>query len=1616
MQIKLWGVRGSIPSPLNSAAIEEKIFQAITHLPPDLDPQDVEGVRAYIRQMPRLQRGTAGGNTTCVEIQSQGETIIIDAGSGLRELGHKLMEGPCGQGKGRLNFIFTHTHWDHVQGFPFFKPAFVPGNKLTFYSLHDVEAALADQQISRYFPLPLAEMKSEMTFKKLELGQPFHIGKTKINTIENAHPGRAYSYRLEDNNSVFVFASDSEYKQLDPASLQPHIEFFHGADALIFDAQYTLRESWQRADWGHSSALIGVDLARAARVKRLILFHHDPTYSDEELQEVLETAVTYQNQESSLPTCEIIIGHEELTLDLSPSGVVDLHYSDSGDTAILVPERIFGLESVQKLVEQLAPIHGDEPEAAPYPKHSIIDLSHVDTLTLAGLKALVDLRQQQPESPIVLVAPSSSVKQLVQLGNYNDYFAIYPTIETAEAAIQAREALNLPGHIVNNRYKIDYSIYRGQLITILKATCLEDNRAVVLKLFDPALRQSTQERLIRQTQQLVDQTHPNIATLYAWEKDGDHNFLVEEFMSNPTLGHLLVAGQPLSAAQTSTIIEGILLALEFAHGRGVIHGGLMPVNIFIKDEQVQVSSFGLGRLEEGRKYLETPLFILSPAHLAPEQILGQPLDARTDLYSLGIIIYRLVTGFWPFNSEGLAATEQEIKEAQLHQAPRPPSELNHEISTFLEHLILKLLDKNPNNRYASARQVLRIWKSLGANADLVSRPQFVPLVGRERAFKDLLGCWEMAKQGHGQINFISGEPGIGKSSLAQIVAYESGASVVLNGRPLGNNFTYQLFSELLRSYFATVPPELFEDDNKDIFSVLSQLVPELGQIFPDLPSPWPLEPEQAQIRLMGSLTKFIQQATSNRPWLLILEDLQWADHSSLELLRYLGRHVSGMSLMIMGLYQDTELDRGHPLSELFRDLTNLQAYHHIALERLTQEGVAQLLGHIWPRPVSANVAQKIYEQTGGNPLYVEEVAKGLLDSGQVLNDTAELVLPDEFILPESVQEVVRQRVSRLSSETQRLLYQAAVLGRTFQFQHLQSMSNLKARHVLELLDAALDRQLLQEVPGEAALRFSHIEIQRVLYNSLGQLRRQNLHRQAGETLEQQADPYQSRIAAELAHHFDRAGELEKAIDYGLQAARQSQQAYANEQALAGYNRVFELLASLELDHPAEVDTQKFLTHKYMGEVLMVFGRYDEALAHFESAWAIFATRNFSELQSRNMADLCRHIADIYQRRNHYARAFEWIDKGLSFIDELEPGEELVRIRHLSGWTHMREGDFQAAKTQFTHALALSQSLALRQAEASSLRHLGTAYWYEERFDAATERWQEALRVCQQIGDRFGTGKVLNNMGLVASEMGNYEAAKNYLEQASSILKETGILWLEFQVNNNLGDTLICLGQFEAARERLEAALTSCHQLGDRHIESMILSNLSVLFWQLGEYETAHTYSKQAISLARALENGRQLAYGLLCLGYVLLDLDKIEAAEAAFEEAVQIRRDLNQPTMIIGALAGLAATKLAFDKPEEAKPEEAFVYVEEILEYISSNPLTGNRDPLRIYLVCYQTLEAINHPQAKEFIYQAHKQLELQASRIISRPLRASFYENVRSNREIIVLVERASQATLASN
>ncbi|GAB4424200.1 MAG: hypothetical protein Kow0031_03070 [Anaerolineae bacterium] len=1449
MKIRIWGARGSIPSPLKPAEVESKLHQAIFGMPA-IDTHNSDAVWGYVRSLPPLVRGTAGGNTTCVEVQAGGEIFIIDAGSGIRELGLELMKGPCGRGQGTLHLLFSHLHWDHVQGFPFFVPAFVPGNRIFIYSLHDAHLALDNQQNPLNFPVSLEHMNATLSFRRVEPGQPFTVGSVSINTLENAHPGKSYSFRFEDDHNVFVHSSDSEYKQLDDATLQPFVDFFRDADALIFDAQYTLDDVWHhKVDWGHSSAMIGVDLAQAAGVKKLLLFHHDPTYSDNQLLTIQEAAVAYQAQNSARNHCEIVVAHEGLTLDLTPPGTVNLAMADEGRAAILRPTRIFDELGVDQLSQQLARLQQQET-----PSKSIIDLSNVERLTTSSLKALVTLGQSRPGEPIVLAAPSPAVRQVIELGGFADQFVIYPSVQAALTAIKIREALNLPGNLIKGRYQIEARLGASYLGTTLQAIDTSTNLPVVVKILNPALPQATVSLFARQVAKLGQVIHHTIARVIDWGYVDDNYFVVEEYLAGQTLADLLTQHASLPFEQIFDIALNLNLTLEQCHAHGIIHGNLKPANIFLSPDGIRIGGFGQGRLIEGRNLLAAVSVPLDPTYLAPEQILGQPMDARVDMYAMGVILYYLLAGRPPF-----AGSAHEIMQAHLHQTPGSPKDINPTISLALEHLCLKLLAKNPNERYASARQVRLITDSTRNSLQL--HPSEA-MVGQEALLAQMEETWGAARGGVGQMVFVSGESGIGKTRLVQHAAGRCAPPVLLQGScsELNGSPAYHPFAELLQAYLATVPPEFYDDEIRLLLANFIRIVPQIKQILPDLTEPPPLDPKLEQLRLMTSLTQFIKLATQNRPWFIILENLQWADQSSLELLRYLCYHLPAIPLMIVATYRSTEVSPNHPLSKTIDFISSGPTCQLLPLNRLNMQEVAQLLTNLLQQPIPDHFSQTIFQHTNGNPFYVEETIRSLVKDGTVTqrDNIWQFPVVDTIMLPASMREAVWRRIDRLTPNTQDFLHQAAVLGHKFRFDDIVALTGLSKWEAMEYLSLALEEKLVREDRGAQTFVFGHTEIQNVLYTNLNDLRRQMLHRQAGEILERRSSDEAGPPIEELARHFEAAGETQRALRYCFMAAQQAQAAYANDAALLWYTRAVRQLS--QPDAAADNPDLPLTIYEALADLLTLMGRFDDALAKYDLAREELEVMRPNSPSPQQLMGIYQKIAEVHKKKGEFDAAHDYLKHGLALQPDNLPTVEAA-FSYLDGAVlFLRQGNSSQALEWCELGLELASQVKSRdgqQAIGRAYYVLGNVYSQLGQLSQAARFCRQSVDIYQQLGDVFKQSTALLNLGVVYYELGKWHKASEAYSQSLEIKKKIGDVYGQGQVSNNLGNLQMERGDWDLAAELFEQSLAIWQKIGAIGQEANTLSNYAQLYiYREENLEQARLYLERSQALfieARSVE-------------------------------------------------------------------------------------------------------------------------------------------------------------------
>jgi phosphoribosyl 1,2-cyclic phosphodiesterase len=291
MRIRFWGVRGSLPAPQLPSQIKSKISAILERLTPE-DIASPESRERFLSGLPPWLFGTVGGNSPCVTVRldNQEDLLVFDAGSGIRELGISMgKEKPKPQ---QYHIFFSHFHWDHLQGLPFFNPAYDPSVSVDFYSPKpNLEATLQGQMTSPYFPVHMEAMGSTKVFHTLT--EPVQIKGATISYKKMNHPGDSYSYKVYDGRFGFIYATDTELSASDFIKNEENTAYFANADLIVIDSQYTLGEAIEKYNWGHSAFSLAVDFAANWGIRHMVLFHHDPTYDDRKLFNILQSARWY---------------------------------------------------------------------------------------------------------------------------------------------------------------------------------------------------------------------------------------------------------------------------------------------------------------------------------------------------------------------------------------------------------------------------------------------------------------------------------------------------------------------------------------------------------------------------------------------------------------------------------------------------------------------------------------------------------------------------------------------------------------------------------------------------------------------------------------------------------------------------------------------------------------------------------------------------------------------------------------------------------------------------------------------------------------------------------------------------------------------------------------------------------------------------------------------------------------------------------------------------------------------------------------------------------------------------------------------------------------------------
>jgi len=1063
-------------------------------------------------------------------------------------------------------------------------------------------------------------------------------------------------------------------------------------------------------------------------------------------------------------------------------------------------------------------------------------------------------------------------------------------------------------HLQNGRYAILKKLGEGGKGVVYKARDTVLNRVVAIKMLKSALlSEDAYPRFLREAQAIAKLNHPNIVSIYDIGKENEKQFFVLEFVDGMSLRDLLRT-YPEGKCDVQTVLRmgiDVCNALQYAHSQGVLHRDVKPENILITDEgTAKLMDFGLAKMLGQPGITQEGMIVGTVAYVAPEIALGKDADHRSDLYSFGAVLYETVTGRPPFPGEDPV----KVIFSHIHDYPVSPSRLNPRVPQALAECIMKLLEKEPGKRYQTATDLLRVLRDVAEGflrealvpshkpsvvvpAPRPSAAREIQLINRVEEMGLLREAVDRGVRGEGGLVFLYGEAGIGKTRLTrELGAYARlrGMQVLYGRCPalfrMDGVPPYVLWSEVIKDYLQACTPEQLYKVIGYYPSEVCKLVPEIRQKLGTVPKSLPISPEHERDRLFEAVSQFITNISKEAPLLVVLDDLQWTDQSSLLLLHYLARGVYRESLLLLGAYRDTDVDERHPLSPVLTELNRERLVQSAQLKRMSFDDASEMIKRILEQDdVPREFCELVYEKTRGNPFFVEEVIKSLKEEEVIYREENKWKIKEvsKIEFPRTIKGVIKARIGRLDDECQNVLTMASFVGKDFTFETLSGVTGVEEDKLLETLEKILKTGLFKHkvIRGEDVCSFADIIVRDVVYEEVSPFRRKRLHNVVGCALEKVYTKKIDEHFGELALHFLESGNKEKALDYFLKAGEKAAKVYANSEAVSYLQSALNLLEQKEGELP-----EKGRVLESLGDTKKLIGEYEDCMKYWNEALLLW-----TKLQEKGKtATLHRKMANVlWDKMGDAEKAKEHHDACSRILETKPESVENARLCHDMAYMYWRNGDLVKALASAEKALMLAEKLNALEVVADACLDLAVVFVFSGDFKKCREYANRALKtaldndyleIAVLAYDRVG--------GFLPSE--EYEKRLECFEKGLSLARKIGDISRQSWFLQDLAWEYCSRGELNKAVSLEEEALTLNKKVGSTAYIPFVLGDLGLIYQRLGEWDKSRQYYDEATVMSRKLTDylpkaGSHWLYGLL-------HFDKEEYIEAreSLEEAIRM--------------------------------------------------------------------------------------------------------------------------------
>jgi len=780
-------------------------------------------------------------------------------------------------------------------------------------------------------------------------------------------------------------------------------------------------------------------------------------------------------------------------------------------------------------------------------------------------------------------------------------------------------------------------------------------------------------------------------------------------------------------------------------------------------------------------------------------------------------------------------------------------------------------------------------------------------INRKKELESLEQILEKVKKGKCFTVFLSGRAGTGKTTLAtefERKVNEDGNFEFLRGKAYnGTSDPYLPFKRAFENFMK-------KDEDVSLSSIFNR-DSQINDIIKEKKS---LDVERHSI--FFDFTNEVRKLANINPLIIFLDDLQWADEATLQLLNYMADELSQSPVLFLGAYRPEEITNDDPLDEVLRILSRRQECEEISLKPFDWEDTRELLSSmISSKTVPTDFVDPIHSATEGNPLFIKEFIKLLKNEEKLPSFTDDYpTTKNELYMPKVIEDVVSRRLNLyLSKDAQRICSIGSVIGNEISFELLSNVTEMSEIKLLDIIDELLNRKIWKEIPEKDCFIFTHNVVRDVVYNNISHIKRKRLHKIVAECIKEVYEENTEKYYY-LAYHYEKAEQQKKAVDNYFKAGREAKNLYAHKNAINMFDKALELCMEKE---------RKMELFLKLGEFNKLVGNFEEAISKLdllikETDDTVMKQKGFIELSKVfiNMGEYDQAIDTVNQglnisdekneirsglldtkgeslfRKGDYDDAIKIFRNVLNISEDIGDKEEQSQALHNIGGVEIQKGNYEKAREHIKKAIAIRKERSDKIGLWKSYNNLGTSYYYESDMDKALEYYKKSLKIKNEIEGQKGLDGLLNNIALIFNSKGEIKKSLEYHNKSLNIRKKIGDKSGIATSLNNIGSIYEEKGDLDKALEYYNESLKIRQEIDDKAGIGTTINNIGKIHQHEGDFNKAEKYYERSLKIGEDIDNKLGMAYSRTNLADLYNEIGKNDLALKYGKKALHFCEEL----------------------------------------------------------------------------------------------------------------------------